>query len=134
MSESTKECVLLVEDEDIVRLSLARVLQRAGYDAVLAAGGAEALEICRERSFRLVITDFCMPGMDGLELIGQIKAILPRVKVILISAQSEQVADMEPYRRRGVFDILSKPFAPESLLNAMARALAITPPDHQAVG
>ncbi len=66
--------ILIVDDDDIALDTLTHTLTQAGHEVVLAHDGREALEILREDSCRLVISDWIMPEMDGLELCKRIRA------------------------------------------------------------
>lgn len=81
------ETVLLVEDEDAVRRVAERFLRRQGYKVFVASGGAEALEIAEKTSepLHLLFTDVMMPGMNGFELAGRVRALRPHIKVMFVS-------------------------------------------------
>ena len=85
--------VLLVEDEDAVRVFAARALQNKGYEVLEARTGEQALEILQDQDVvDLIITDMMMPGMDGGTLSRLIRAERPEISIILISGYSEEVA------------------------------------------
>ena len=103
--------VMLVEDEDPVRLFGARALRSKGYKVIEAKSGEAALEvICRAtEKIDLLITDVVMPRMDGPGLVRKVREIYPNIKVIFISGYAENA-----FRQRldsdGDIDFLSKPF------------------------
>jgi two-component system, cell cycle sensor histidine kinase and response regulator CckA len=83
--------ILLVEDEDAVRMFAARALKDKGYEVVEAASGTEALQLAKKENIEidLIITDVVMPGMDGPQMINEIRQFMPSVKVIFISGYAE---------------------------------------------
>ncbi|HUS67503.1 MAG TPA: response regulator, partial [Kofleriaceae bacterium] len=80
----TRPCVLLVDDEEGLRTTLAANLELDGFDVVEAADGIEALAHARRRAFDLVVTDIRMPGMNGVDLFRAIRGLHPRVPVVLM--------------------------------------------------
>jgi len=116
--------ILLVEDEDAVRLFGARALRNKGYTVIEARSGEQATELLRgPEPIDLLISDVVMPGMDGVTLAGLVRTERPQVRVILISGYSEDVA------RDGIgpdagFAFLPKPFSLAQLAGAVKRALA----------
>ena len=79
------DSILVVDDDEIVRLTLSRTLRQEGYVVRSAETGEEALTALQEKGYALVITDLKMPGMDGLELLKNIKQIAPDTLVFLLS-------------------------------------------------
>ncbi len=108
--------ILLVEDEDAVRLFGARALRNKGYEVLEARSGEEALELMsgHERPIDLLITDVVMPRMDGPTLIRAVRERWPRMKVIYISGYAE-----DAFRKRldetGAIHFLPKPFSLKQL-------------------
>jgi len=91
---STK--ILIVDDEKLLRESWERALRLEGYSVSTASGAEEALKKCDEHSFDLVILDFIMPGMDGVELLQRIRKRLPLVRSIIISGKlSEEIGEAD---------------------------------------
>ncbi len=120
--------VLIVDDSRAQRLIFARHLRQWGYEIHEAASGHEALEICRNREFDLILSDWIMPGMDGLDLCKALRA-LPRENYcyfILLTSKNDKDAVAEGLNV-GADDFLSKPVAPSELrarINAGERLLA----------
>ena len=77
--------VLVIDDEEDIRIVLKEVLQRAGFDVEVAANSSEGLESMRDRPTDLVVTDVIMPGMDGVTAAKQIREEFPDTKIIVIS-------------------------------------------------
>ncbi len=118
------EAILLVEDEDAVRLVTRKILERHGYQVLAAANGTEAIPLfCGHKAdIQLVLTDMMMPFMDGPDTIRALRNIDPRLKVIVMSGYASDPA-LEKAKRLGVLAILRKPFLRENLLQAVDQAL-----------
>lgn len=112
--------VLLVEDDRALREALADTLQLAGHAFRTVACAEEAVVALGEESFALVISDVNMPGMDGHQLLGLIRARYPQLPVLLMTAFGavERAVDA---MRQGAADYLVKPFEPKVLLDLVAR-------------
>jgi DNA-binding NtrC family response regulator len=115
--------VLIVDDEKTVCNSCKKILTQAGYQVDVASSGEEALNKVRGNGFDVVITDWRMPKMDGLEVARRVKQEKPEVAVIIITGYPSVENSMEAIRT-GVADYVTKPFTPEELSDAMLRALA----------
>jgi CheY-like chemotaxis protein len=83
--------ILILDDEEDMRESLRRALERSGHDVLAAAGGREGLKIHRATPADLVITDILMPELDGIEVLKQMLCDSPDLKVIAISGGSVRV-------------------------------------------
>jgi two-component system phosphate regulon sensor histidine kinase PhoR len=118
----TGERVLFVEDAGEVRSFLAEVLTAAGYDVLTAAHGEEGFVLARDLRPDLIITDYMMPGMTGLEMLAALRREGLHPPFILITAEGSEELAVEALRL-GVNDYLIKPFEPEDLLEAAARVL-----------
>lgn len=114
--------ILVVDDEPAMRLSMARVLERAGFEVTRCCDGQEALEALRARPWDGMISDMRMPGLTGAELLPRALQLRPDLKVVLVTAFGT-VEDAVEAVRRGASDYLLKPFAPEALVGAIRRAL-----------
>ncbi|WP_306590206.1 sigma-54 dependent transcriptional regulator [Geothrix sp. 21YS21S-4] len=114
--------VLVVDDDPGMRDGMAMSLKRSGFFTEQARGGEEALRMVRPGAYDAVVTDLRMPGMDGLQLTARLKAVDPALPVLLITAFGSLDTAREAMRL-GAFDFLSKPFSPEELTSALAKAL-----------
>jgi signal transduction histidine kinase/CheY-like chemotaxis protein len=111
--------VLLVDDEDIVRAATADMLADIGYEVTQAGSGAEALGLLREGAHaEVLVTDYLMPGMNGVELARQARALDPSLKVLVISGYST-IAEGEG----AALPRLAKPFRQPDLARRMAELL-----------
>lgn len=88
-----KRKILLVDDEENIRLLYKEELEDEGFDVDLAENGYEAIEKVRMNDYDLVVLDIKMPGIDGIETLNQIKGIRRDLPVILCSAYSEYKHD-----------------------------------------
>ncbi len=101
--------VLVVDDEEHIALMLQEGLAKLPNCEVTAAtGGAQGLQLFAQRPFDLLITDYKMPGMDGLTLANQIRQRYPRTRVILLSASADKVIE-EQRSNMAIQHILDKP-------------------------
>lgn len=112
--------VLLVEDDRALREALADTLLLAGHDYRAVGSAEEALQAVEQESFSLVVSDVNMPGMDGHQLLGLLRARQPQLPVLLMTAHGavERAVDA---MRQGAADYLVKPFEPKALIELVAR-------------
>jgi CheY-like chemotaxis protein len=116
--------VLIVDDEAAIAETLARVLQRAGYATTAAYCAESALEFAELVPPQVLITDFSMPGMNGLELAVRLSQSIPDCDIFLFSA-AEPGEMVEHIARSGhAFRFLAKPLHPEDLLCELSRCRA----------
>jgi len=108
--------LLLVEDEQSVRDLTVKMLQRLGYRVLVAAGGAEAIEISRSYAgtIALLVTDVVMPGMSGRQVADALQAARPDLKVLYLSGYTEDTVVHHGVLDAGV-EFLPKPFSREAL-------------------
>ena len=118
------ETVLLVEDEDALRLLASRVLTEYGYTVLEARNGREALTMLAEpdHGVQLVLTDLVMPDMGGLELSRQIGVAHPELRIVYMSGYAEG-DKVEPDVRSSRYPFLEKPFSAENLALRIREAL-----------
>ena len=103
--------VLIAEDEDISRRLLQSYLERWGYDVVATQDGAQAWEVFRTDEFPLVITDWMMPGLDGLELVQRIRADeRPGYVFVILLTTKSQKDELISGMQAGADDYIPKPF------------------------
>ncbi|MBP1933996.1 response regulator [Ammoniphilus resinae] len=120
MSQSNK--VLIVDDQYGIRVLLYEVFGKEGYETFQAANGKQALEIVKNESPDLVILDMKIPGMDGLEILKEIKKINTDIKVIMMTAYGE--LDMiKEATELGAITHFTKPFDIDELRLAVRSQL-----------
>lgn len=118
----TERTILVVDDEYLIRWTLQKNLEKAGYRVVLAETGEEALQKVREEAPDLVLLDFKLPGIDGLEALEKALKIDPGIIPIMITA-SEEVDRVVKAMRLGAFDYMTKPFDFSKVLLSVEKAL-----------
>ncbi|HUI83436.1 MAG TPA: response regulator [Candidatus Binatia bacterium] len=117
MQSGRKPRVLVVDDEQVIADTLARILDLNGYDASAVYTGTAAVESARELKPDLVISDVIMPDMNGIEAAISIRGFLPSCKILLFSGQAATADLLENARAQGhEFEILAKPVHPADLL------------------
>jgi two-component system response regulator AtoC len=116
-----KTKVLIVDDEKLVRWSLAQKLQREGYDTETAATGEEGLSLVRDDGFDLVLLDLRLPGMDGVQVLQEIQALGRDMAVIILTAEATISRAVE-CMKLGASDYLCKPFEFEEVRLALEKA------------
>ena len=121
---ATNPTVLLVDDEDTVRLSLARALRRGGYEVLTAADGAEALEILRTARISVLLTDYHMMSMNGMELMSAVQVAAPSTVRILMTARIEAEDAIHAVWSGLASRSLTKPFEPQELFDAITQAIS----------
>lgn len=114
--------VLVVDDKQMMRDSVAAALQRAGYQVVAAADGAAALGLVARHHPSAVITDLKMPEMDGLELLEKLRQADEQLPVVLMTAYGTVDAAVTAMKR-GAFDFIQKPFEGDQLVLTVRRAV-----------
>lgn len=112
--------VLLVEDDRALREALADTLSLGGHDYRAVDCAESALLALKEEAFSLVVSDVNMPGMDGHQLLAQIRARYPQLPVLLMTAYGAVERAVDAIRQ-GAADYLVKPFEPRALLELVAR-------------
>ncbi len=122
-SDSKREChIAVVDDEQDMRTFLEILLRRSGYSVMSFPTAERAIAYCRANSVDLVVTDIRMPGMDGVALLKELKAIDPDMPVIMITAYASVDTAIEAMRS-GAYDYLTKPFNIEEIKLNVAKAL-----------
>ncbi|HAA05429.1 MAG TPA: sigma-54-dependent Fis family transcriptional regulator, partial [Syntrophobacteraceae bacterium] len=114
----------MVDDEAVVRTGMARVLEAQGLEVEIAGDGSEALETLDLRPFAVVFLDIKMPGMNGVEVLRQIRAQHPRVLVIMITGYPTMESAIECLKL-GAVDYLVKPFRADELEALLLKALEV---------
>lgn len=113
--------ILVVDDEDNIRQLIKKYANFEGYKVTEAADGMEALDICAQCSFDLIIMDIMMPELDGFSTLRQLRRKDRRTPVLMLSARGEEYDRIHGFEL-GVDDYVVKPFSPKEL---MLRAAAI---------
>jgi CheY-like chemotaxis protein len=117
--------ILLVDDHEPICLTLKKLLQLMGHEAVIALNGRQALAIQKDTPADILLTDIFMPEMDGYELIQKFRHDFPQVKVIAMSGGLPRVPEgpfLEVAEKIGAQWLLRKPFSPEQLSDVIGKA------------
>lgn len=114
--------VLVIDDEEGMRVTLAASLELEGYEVVEARDGIHALELVRQQAFTLVISDIRMPGLNGVETFRELKRIQPELTVVLMTAFALEKL-IEEAIAEGVYTVIHKPFSMDHLARIVARAV-----------
>jgi DNA-binding NtrC family response regulator len=109
-----KGSILVVDDEEIVRDSLASWLEEDGYHVDTAPDGPTALTKLAQHAYAVLLVDLKMPGMDGLEVLAQARSLQPDAPVIIMTAYATVDTAVQAMKQ-GAYDYLVKPFEPEEL-------------------
>lgn len=118
--------ILLIDDEAMVRDTLARVLELGGHEVVAVASGHEALEKLARFSADVAITDIIMPDKEGIEIILELRRRHPKLPIIAISGggRGGAVEYLEMAQKLGATRTLAKPFKSAALLKLVAELAA----------
>ncbi len=120
-----KSRVLVVDDEKNIRLSIAQSLENLEVEVDNAITGEEALEKIRQQEYQLVLLDLKLPGMDGVEMLRQLRGFNTGIKVLIITAHGT-VENAVETMKLGAVDFIQKPFTPDEVRGFVAKALART--------
>jgi CheY-like chemotaxis protein len=117
--------ILVVEDDRLNRELLSKVLRQEGYQVLEACDGDIALKILQVLLCDLVITDFLMPMLNGIEFVDQLRSLQPQMPVIFITGYLSAISDKKIVDE--VAEILAKPFELNVLRSSVRRLLDSTP-------
>ena len=121
MSPSAKHPILIVDDEPDILLSLKGLLRR-DFELHTAESGEQALEILRDHSIHVIMTDQRMPGMTGVELMNQAKIAHPEAVRIVFTGYADIKAVVEAINTGGLFRYITKPWDPDELIEVLHEA------------
>ncbi|HVY95326.1 MAG TPA: response regulator transcription factor [Solirubrobacterales bacterium] len=129
MAETARATVLVVDDEPTILDVVGRYMERAGFEALRAADGPEALRLAGEHRPDLVVLDLMLPGIDGIEVMRRLRELPGKpIAVILLTARGEE-SDRVVGLRRGADDYVVKPFSPTELVARVEAVLRrLSPP------
>ena len=116
--------ILVIEDDNEVRLMVRQMLERAGHEVAEAINGDEGVESYRQRPVDLVITDILMPGKDGVETIRELRRDFPEVRIIAMTGFRGTFSRLPAAEYLGAKRTLVKPFSSKQLLDAVDETLA----------
>ncbi|HPF35562.1 MAG TPA: sigma-54 dependent transcriptional regulator [Candidatus Krumholzibacteria bacterium] len=114
--------ILVVDDEPELCQALSRLLSRNGYHVLTAGNGEEALEVLRQESVPLVLSDLMMPRMGGVELLKAAKVISPATEFVIVTGHGTIETAVEAMKL-GAYDFVEKPFTASTTLNTCRKAM-----------
>jgi DNA-binding NtrC family response regulator len=115
--------VLLVDDEELFRETLAKLLRRRGLEVATAGDGETGVALVRELAPDVVVLDLRMPGIDGIETLTRIKSQRPGTRVVMLTGHGSIEAGVDSLRAEA-FDFLLKPVGPDQLVEVILAAVA----------
>lgn len=116
--------LLIAEDEEFLRMAMARDLAEQGYAVTETGNGSEALDLLRQRRFDIVLSDVRMPGLDGVRLLAAIRAEFEEPPVFMFVTGLTDLPLAEAYRQ-GADALFTKPFRRDALHMALKRASSL---------
>jgi len=118
--KSVKPKVVVADDERVIADTLAMILNQSGFEARAVYSGEKALELAPTFEPDMLISDVIMAPLNGIDAAIQIRALLPKIKILLFSGQAATADLLERARTQGYeFEILAKPVHPQDLLNKL---------------
>ena len=122
--------VLVVDDEDVIHLSLRRVLEKRGFDLTCVFTVADALQELEAQPFQLILTDLKMPGADGLQLLSRLKGLGVTTPVVMITGYPTVQTAIQAMRL-GAAEYITKPFTADEILAPINRVLRRSGPSEE---
>ena len=116
--------VLIIDDEPLMRISIADAMKAEGYQAKVASTGPEGMELIKKEPFEIVISDLRLPGLDGLRILQTCKEVSPRTGVIVITAHGSVETAVEAMKM-GAYDYVTKPFSMDELILIVKRLVKV---------
>ena len=116
------ERILVVDDEKLIQELCRRILVKKGYQVKTVSNGRDALKVIKQNRFDIFVTDIKMPGMDGLQLIEEVKKHQPNIIPMIITAHGTVDTAVESLKL-GVMGFIIKPFIPNTLLISIENVL-----------
>jgi DNA-binding NtrC family response regulator len=134
MTDHQATKVLVIEDDADVLETLGRILERAGYQTVLAKNGREGMIMFATQDPALVITDILMPEREGIETIIEMRRARPDAKILAISGGGSwrNMEYLEMAEKLGATAVMPKPLMPDAFVQTVARMLSLCAPSLRA--
>jgi two-component system response regulator HydG len=114
--------VLVIDDEEALRVSVAKIVSRLGHSVDTAGTATEGLALLGQQTYELVLTDFRLPDLDGLEVIERARQLRPEAEIVLFTGFGSIPHAVQAIKR-GAYDFVTKPFKRADLERVVARAL-----------
>lgn len=120
--EESKDIILVVEDEDIARRNLEHILKKEDYDIISVSSGMEAIDLLKQRSFDLVLTDLKMEKVDGMDVLKTSRKLHPHTEVIMITGYAT-VDSAVKAMKEGAYHYIAKPYKIDEVRKITREAL-----------
>jgi putative two-component system response regulator len=117
------EKILIIDDEIGILHSVQRILSDLGFEVILSTNPIEALAIIKEQGVAVVVSDYVMPEMTGIELFSELKATAPDIKRILLTGKGDMKTAISAINQCDVFRYISKPWNDKQLIEAVSDAI-----------
>lgn len=117
--------ILAIDDDSIIRTLLTNILTKAGYEVITAADGESGLELAVSTAPDLVVTDFQMPGMSGLDVVSELQRTQPGLPVIILTAHGDVALTIKSIQL-GAYDFIEKPIQTQELLDVIRNGLEVS--------
>jgi len=116
--------ILIIEDDHINRVTLAKLLKHEGHEADTASDGREGLEKMKQQAWDVILTDLRMPGVDGLDVLRECRSTSPATHVLVMTAYAT-IKNAVECLKLGAFNYLTKPFDPSELFHHLDQIAAL---------
>ena len=116
-----KKIILVIDDDELIRATLSRLLQKRNWTVYEAKNGVEGIAMYKTHKPDVILTDILMPDKEGLETISEIRHADPHTKIIAISSggQSQNLSFLQLAKKIGASCTINKPVKPDELFNAL---------------
>lgn len=114
--------ILVIDDDEIILLLLGNLLKKSGYEVMTATDGESGLIVAKNRNPDIVVTDFRMPGISGLEVVAEMSRTHPGIPVIVLTAHGDVSLTIKSIQA-GAYDFIEKPIQPKELLEAIRNGI-----------
>lgn len=118
-----QHAILIVDDEEHILNSLCRSLRKLPVSLLKATSGEEALKLLSAREVSLIISDYNMPRMNGLDFLKQVNELYPHILTIMLTGQAEMEVAVEAINEAGVYKFILKPWNDDELRVTLMRSL-----------
>ena len=122
MADNGKKLIYVVDDDPCICDTMSLILKHANFRCVCFSNAEDCLEELRSLNCDLLITDLRMAGKDGIELLGEVKRIMPWLPVVIMTSYGDISMSVKAVKR-GAFDFIEKPFESKRLLETVEKAL-----------
>ena len=117
--------ILIIDDDEIILIMLSSLLRKSGYDPITASDGESGLIMAKNRKPDLVITDYSMPGISGLDVVQDLARSNPGLPVIMLTAHGDVSLTIKSIQA-GVYDFIEKPINPKELIETIKNGIQVS--------